>query len=121
MVRQNASFGPFAIDFTADAKTIRCPFREKNRMSPLSPMILVVFIVFWFGLAVPTSLVGSRVGHPKWVAYLACCPFTVSILVLLMTSFVRWPGLFTVALFVFWVPGVVYLWVVALKFARNYR
>ncbi len=89
-------------------------------MQPLSPMILVVFTAFWFGLAVPTSLIGSRIGHPKWVAYLACFPFTVSILVLLASSFIRQPGLLGVALFVFWVPGVIYLWIVALKFARSY-
>jgi hypothetical protein len=62
----------------------------------------LVFI-FWIAMAIPTSVIASRIGHPRWIAYVVWCPAWANILAYIHHS------LGPLAI-LFWVPGVVYLW-----------
>jgi len=63
-------------------------------------------LVFWIVMAIPTSVFASRIGHPRWIAYVVWCPFWSNVLVYVHHS------LGPLAI-LFWVPGVIYLWVLA--------
>jgi hypothetical protein len=76
-------------------------------------------IIFWLAMAVPTSLIASQIGHPKWISYAVWCPFTVGwIVVGLILVFPQLANnkFLGGANFFFWVPASIYLLVLALKF-----
>lgn len=72
---------------------------------------LLVFA--YFAMAIPTSLIARRLGHPMWIAYLAWCPFWVIFFHLLVFVHAQW------LIWFFWVPGAAYLWVLALNRTRT--
>jgi hypothetical protein len=82
----------------------------------------VLATLFWLAMAVPTSLIARRKGHPPWIAFVAWCPFLVTwsvdgiILLAPQLSASRTLGM---ASFFFWIPAAVYLWVLA--FSRGHQ
>jgi hypothetical protein len=79
-------------------------------------------IIFWLAMAIPTSLIASQVGHPKWISYAAWCPFTVGWIVVGLTLLFPQSAnnkILGAANFFFWVPAAAYLSVLALKLAAH--
>src|SRR4051794_16860439 len=69
-------------------------------------------VIFRLAMAIPTSLIASQVGQPKWISYAAWCPFTVGwILAGLVLVFPQAANnnIPNAANFFFWVPASVYL------------
>ena len=75
-------------------------------------------IAFWLALAIPTSRIASRYGHPKWIAYAAWFPFTlgwIAVGIVLLSP--HTPGIQALGIvgYFYWLPGAAYLWVLASK------
>jgi hypothetical protein len=75
--------------------------------------------IFWFAMAIPTSLIARRLGHSRWVSYVVWCPFIAVVLLHLIDPLIirllpikAWLFIDSMA---FLVPGVLYLWFLALK------
>jgi hypothetical protein len=68
-----------------------------------------VLVAAWVAIAIPTSLIAHRLGHPRWIAYIAWCPFWGAFLFQVLPFHRGWIILFS------WLPGAAYLWVLALK------
>jgi hypothetical protein len=79
----------------------------------------LAFVSLWFLLAIPSSLLARRLGHPMWPSYIVWCPylgFTLLHWSFGETAMLRAPSLvlFIVAI-VPWIPGAAYLWFLALR------
>ena len=75
----------------------------------------LIAVAFWVAIAIPTSPIASRIGHPKWIAYVAWWPFGLGWIALLILDFFpgsAWVGSVN---FFFWLPDTAYLWVLATK------
>jgi hypothetical protein len=83
---------------------------------------ILLAMMFWLAMAIPTSLIASRIGHPKLIAYLVWWPFSIGWAGLLVISLVPQLGandILAAANFFFWVPGAMYLSVLAIKLGRR--
>ncbi len=80
---------------------------------PISAMFAIWLLgaAFWLSLAIPTARLGNRLyGHPKWIAYVAWCPFTVwAVLAAINPYLVSYPTLKMLQYIGFlpWIPGAV--------------
>ena len=78
-----------------------------------------VIIIFWLAMAIPTSLIARQVGHPKWISYVAWCPFLLALIVIgVGREFPQIATIVGVANFFFWLPGSIYLLALALKLEK---
>lgn len=73
--------------------------------------LLLVFA--YFLMAIPTSLIARRLGHPMWIAYIAWCPFWAIFFQLFLFIHAQW------LIWFFWLPGALYLWILALDWRRT--
>jgi hypothetical protein len=85
-------------------------------------MLVAFWMIAWFALALPTSLLAKRVGHPWWLAYIAWFPFWVPYVRPLLFEAVPVLAEQHATAFLSWVlyllPGVIYWWIVALSTSR---
>jgi hypothetical protein len=82
---------------------------------------IVLAVIFWLAMAIPTSFIASQAGHPKWISYAAWFPFTVGWIVVGIELLLPWIAhnkILGAANFFFFVPASVYLSVLAVKLAN---
>jgi hypothetical protein len=88
-------------------------------MKTIDLVLIAFWLITWFALSIPASLLARRVGHPWWLAYVIWNPFWVIYARPILfrtfpilaeqhaTAFLSWV--------LYLIPGVIYWWIIALS------
>ncbi len=87
--------------------------------------LIVFWTIVWVAMAVPTAAFARRLGDPLWISYLVWFPHWVPLARPTLFAAVPFLAEQHATAFITWVmyliPGVVYLWVLAIRLAVSDR
>jgi hypothetical protein len=87
--------------------------------------LIVFWTIVWVAMAVPTAAFARRLGDPSWISWLVWFPHWVPLARPSLFAAVPFLAEQHATPFISWVmyliPGVVYLWVLAVRFAVSDR
>ena len=76
----------------------------------------VIVLVGCIAIAIPISVIANRLGHPRWIAYAVwiLCPLVLNVLIHIHERFIS-------LAMIWWLPGLIYLWVLAFSKGHDMR